>query len=104
MAIAKSDEMNQAWREHIVLFSAKGLGLDVSTGTAADALKTKPLPHDHVFNKTINSSGRLFMKQIAKHKAMNRKTKDPAGTKRDQFRNARHRVLLVDTDHNRYTY
>ncbi|KAF0686902.1 Aste57867_21334 [Aphanomyces stellatus] len=51
-----------------VLASAKALGIHVEEDLHG-ALKSHNAPHDQVFDKNINSTARLFMRNVAKHKA-----------------------------------
>ncbi|EQC42810.1 hypothetical protein SDRG_00530 [Saprolegnia diclina VS20] len=58
-------------RECRVLASAKALGLSVGDGvSAADALRSHNAPKDEVFDKTLYSTTRIFLRQIARHKAL----------------------------------
>ncbi|OQS03387.1 hypothetical protein THRCLA_04319 [Thraustotheca clavata] len=60
----------KASRESVVIASAKALGITVGDGvSAAEALQTHNAPHDLVFDKALNSTTRLFLRQIAKQKA-----------------------------------
>ncbi|CAK4143355.1 unnamed protein product [Aphanomyces euteiches] len=53
-----------------VLASAKALGINVVDVDLHRALISHNAPHDHVFDKAVNSTARLFMRNVARAKAV----------------------------------
>ncbi|ETV86394.1 hypothetical protein, variant [Aphanomyces astaci] len=83
-----------------VLASARALGLNVHDVDLHRALQSHNAPHDQVFDKNINSSARLFMRNVAKHKATPKVVKATPHSVSNSPVAPRVRtcVLLVDSD------
>ncbi|RHZ12581.1 hypothetical protein DYB31_002865 [Aphanomyces astaci] len=83
-----------------VLASARALGLNVHDVDLHRALQSHNAPHDQVFDKNINSSARLFMRNVAKHKATPKLVKATPHSVSSSPVAPRVRtcVLLVDSD------
>ncbi|ETV94370.1 hypothetical protein, variant [Aphanomyces invadans] len=83
-----------------VLASAKALGLNVHDADLHRALKTHNAPHDHVFDKNLNSTARLFLRNVAKHKATPKMPKVAAHVSSPPAVRCK-TILLVDSDRQR---